>query len=446
MLILRNIAHLVVNAHTVLENVDLLVEDGHILDIGRRLKAPPDAETLDCAGCAVLPGFVNAHTHLYQTLLAGRRDDLPLSGWCDRILVPCINALYAEPDQAKRERRAYVWTAVGICEMLRSGVTTFLDMDLNYGQDGMFQAANDANIRGYFGVELADRFLPDDETGLAQDFREIDRLLAAHPGNCVLTPSEPNLCSDEALRRTAELIKQSAPFLQIHVDETAAEAKQCISERGCTELELLDRFGFLTPWFSAVHGVHLSEREIRLAALYGVTVVFNPKSNAKLGSGVCPVPALREAGIHLALATDGPASNDRLDLFEEMRAGVLTQKSATKDASSLTAQDVFHMATRGGARMLMLDAGKLKKGSLADFSVVPLNKARFSFGTGDTIATLVYCAQSGDVRDVYVGGKPALRDGRVVGLDEAALEKEFANILSELKEYQLSEVTHAQSE
>jgi len=433
MLILRNIRHLIAAADTILSNVDMLVEGTRIAAVGVSLDAPADAETVDCADCAVLPGFINAHTHLYQTLLMGRRDGLPLSGWCDEVLAPAVTSLYTDFAKEERARISYLWTAVGICEMLKSGITAFLNMDLNYGQDGMFRAAREANVRGYMGAELADLFLSD-EKGLRRDVREIERLLAVYPASAVLAPSEPNLCSEDALRMMADLMRGSGALVQIHVDETAAEAARCAAERGMAELEYLDSFGLLSPRFSAVHGVHMNAGEIGLAAQKGVTVVYNPKSNAKLGSGVCPVPSLREAGVNLALATDGPASNDRLDMFEEMRFGVMLQRAFAKNSAALSAKEAFAMATVGGARMLRLDAGRLEAGMLADFSIVPLDRPHLSFGGGDPLATLVFCAKSGDVRDVYVGGKPALRDYRVAGLDETAIAREFSSISKRLRE------------
>lgn len=285
MLLVKNAAFLVQNADFVLKNADMLVDGGRILTVGRSLAAPEGADVLDCRNCAVFPGFVNAHTHFYQTMLVGRRDDLPLSGWCDQVLTPPITALYGRIPPAERERFSYLWTAVAVCELLHSGVTAFFNMDVNYAQGGMFRAATEANVRGYVGLELADLFLSDAK-GLARDLAEVERLLKAYPETCVITPSEPNLCSDGALKALAALAEAYGALVQAHVDETALEAAQCVAERGKTELEYLDSFGFLSPRFSAVHGVHMSAREIELAAKRGVTVVYNPKSNAKLGSGV----------------------------------------------------------------------------------------------------------------------------------------------------------------
>lgn len=424
MLLVKNAAFLVQSADAIQKDADMLVDGGRILAVGPSLAAPEGAETLDCRNCAVYPGFVNAHTHFYQTMLVGRRDDLPLYGWCDEVLTPPITALYGRIPLAERERFSYLWTAVAVCELLRSGVTAFFNMDINYVQDGMFRAAREAGVRGYVGLELADLFLSDAK-GLARDLAEVERLLKTYPETCVITPSEPNLCSEEALKSLAALAKQYGALVQVHVDETADEAAQCLSERGKTELEYLDSLGFLSPRFSAVHGVHLTAREIELAAERGVTVVYNPKSNCKLGSGICPVSALQKAGVNISLATDGPASNDRLDMFEEMRVGAMLQKAASGDPTALGARDVFTMATLGGARMLDLDAGELTPGKLADFFVLPLDKPHLAFGQGDPLATVVYCARSGDVRDVFVGGKPALRDFRVTGLDKAAVARAF---------------------
>jgi len=439
MLILKNISHLVVDSKTVLSGADMRVEGERIAAVGTRLPVPDGAEVVDCADCAVLPGLIDAHTHLYQMLLVGRQDDLPLSGWCDEVLGPTVAAMFQRIPRQERERFSYLWTAVGIRELLKSGVTAFVNMDMNFAQDGMFRAARQTGVRGYMGIELADLFMST-EAGRRRDLAEIERLLKAYPENCVLTPSEPNVTSEIAMQAIADLAKAYNARVQTHVDETAAEARQCIVEKSDPELLYLDRLGLLSPRFSAVHGVHLNPREITLAAERGVSVVYNPKSNAKLGSGVCPIPALIEAGINIALATDGPASNDRLDMFEEMRAGAMLQKSTSQSPTVITAKDVFSMATSGGAKLLGLDAGALEAGRLADFSIVPLNRTHLGFGTGDVVSTLVWCAQSGDVKDVYIGGKPALKGGSVTGFDEAAVLAEFSEIL-----FRLQEEIHAQS-
>jgi len=430
-LLIQNISYLVVNSGTVLKDVDLLIENGRISSFGKDLHVPKDAEVVDGRGQAIMPGFVNAHTHLWQMTIKGRRDDLPLSTWCDEVLTPTINALYAEDDPAVRERRSYLWTALGICDMLHSGVTAFVDMDLNYRQDGMFKAAEDAGIRGFFGIELADYFM---DGSINSDAIEVVRLLTDHPGQCVLTPSELNICTDDTLSFVAEAAKGHNLHVQIHVDETAAEAKQAITQRGAAELLYLDNFGLLDGSFSAVHGIHLSKKEIELAAKKDITVVYNPKSNMKLGSGVCPVRELLDAGINVALATDGPASNDILDMFEEMRMGAMLQKVAAKDASVILAKDVFDMATAGGAHMLNLDAGSLEAGRYADFIVIPMDKPNLINDGSDMISTIVYCAQSRDVKDVYIGGKPVVKDYNIVNLDEAALTAEFMEHMSAIKE------------
>jgi len=315
--------------------------------------------------------------------------------------------------------------------MLHSGVTAFVDMDLNYRQDGMFKAAEDAGIRGFFGIELADYFM---DGSINSDALEVVRLINDHPGQCVLTPSELNICTDDTLSFVAEAARGNNVHVQIHVDETEAEAKQSVAQRGAAELLYLDKFGLLDGSFSAVHGIHLSKKEMELAAKKDITVVYNPKSNMKLGSGVCPIRELLDAGINVALATDGPASNDILDMFEEMRMGAMLQKVSAKDASAVLAKDVFDMATAGGAHMLNIDAGSLEAGRYADFIVIPMDKPNLISDGSDLISTIVYCAQSRDVKDVYIGGKPVVKDYNIVNLDEAALTAEFMKHMAAIKE------------
>ena len=294
------------------------------------------------------------------------------------------------------------------------------------------KAAEEAGIRGHYGIEMADWFM--DDGSVNADAPEVTRLMETYPGRCVLTPSELNICSDATLTFAAEAAKKYGAHIQIHVDESAGEAQQSIDQRGCTELLHLDKLGLLDGSFSAVHGIHLSDEEIELAAKRGVTVVYNPKSNMKLGSGVCPIRKLLDAGINVSIATDGPASNDLLDMFEEMRAGVMLQKVSHKDASLLVAKDVFKMATAGGASMLNLNAGSLEAGKLADFIVIPMNKPNLISDGSDVVSTIVYCAQSKNVKDVYIGGKPVVEDYRIVAFDEDALTAEFMEHLTALQE------------
>ena len=430
--LIKNISYLIKDAGEVIRDTDLLIKDGKVASIGRDLGAPEGTPILDASGCAVYPGLINAHTHLWQLTLMGRRDDLPLGSWIDEILTPGLDRLYSVTDEAEKARLSYLWTSLGICEMLRCGVTAFLDMDLNYAQAAMHRAAEEAGVRGFFGIETADWYADAAEEN--EDLKEAVRLLKTYGSSSVLTPSELNLCADRTLEGFARAACETGCPVQIHLDETEAEALRSLNERGDRELFYLDRFGLLSESFSAVHGVHMTDDEIRLAAEKGITVVYNPKSNMKLGSGVCPVRKLLDAGINVSLATDGPASNDRLDMFEEMRSGALLQKGAAGDAGALLAEDVFRMATEGGSKMLGLNGGALMEGKDADLAVLPLNKTSLITDGSDIISAIVYCARSGDVRDVLVGGEPVLENHRPIAFDEYALVEEFTDKLKKLKE------------
>ncbi|MEL7608917.1 MAG: amidohydrolase [Bacillota bacterium] len=432
MLLLKNISYLISDARTTLRNADLLIDGARIAAVGAIDPAalPAHADVLDFSGKAVLPGFVNAHTHLWQMYLKGRRDDLPLSGWCDEVLLPFLGAAYAVKREPGAQRLSFLWAALAMCDMLHSGVTAFADMDLEFHQDGIFEAARLIGLRGAIGVEMADRFYSDSAETLESSKAEVLRLIKKWPRTpdapvfALIAPSEPNLCTDGLLRWLAEQAKAHSLPVQAHICETLRESEQVLSERGMRALEWMDEFGFLSPAFSAVHGVHLSPEEIALAAKRGVTVVYNPKSNMKLASGVAPIVELLKAGVNVALATDGPASNDAMDLFEEMRLGAMLQKVDRRDPAALCAPEIFSIATLGGARMLGIDAGELKPGKLADLAAVDLGAAHLLAFGEEILPALVYCARSGDVSDVIVGGRLVLHDKKVLALDERALLKE----------------------
>ncbi len=439
MLLLDHIDYLIQDAGRVVSNARVLVDGSRIAACGPRAEivAPKGAETLDCAGCAVMPGLVNAHTHLWQMVIKGRRDDLALADWCDAVLAPFLGVAYGSNPAVQGKRLSYLWTALGLADMLHSGTTAFLDMDMGFAQEDMFAAAKQLGVRGAFGVEAVDNFYTT-PARVARTKADILELLARYPKTpgalnwAVVTPSEINLCSDELLAFLADAAERAGAAVQLHADETRREADQCLRERGESTLAHLDRLGLLSPRVSAVHGVHLTDAEIELAARRGITVVYNPKSNMKLGSGAAPIGALREAGVNLALATDGPASNDLLDMLEEMRAGALLQKVVREDPAALCARDAFDMATRGGARMLGVDAGALYPGKLADLAVLSLDAPHFFTLGGDILPAIVYLAQAQDVKHVLVDGRFALRDGRVTGCDEAALVREAREVFSGL--------------
>jgi 5-methylthioadenosine/S-adenosylhomocysteine deaminase len=429
-LLIRGAAYLLRDAGRVERDVDLLVDGNRIAAIGPHLPAPPSAQVVDATGCAVIPGLINAHTHLYQNLVKGIGAGLELVPWCDAILFPTVETLQHE-QRAGNERPAYLWSALASLEMIRAGTTCCQDLDLS--MDGVFQAWADTGLRGVGAITLADDWIP------AELMTGTDKLKESALGyverwhdpasriTISLGPSTPFLCSDELLVWARDQAAARDLGLHIHVSEIAAEVADSVRDHGLRPVERLDRLGLLHERLSAVHCIHLNRAEIDLLARRGVTVVHCPKSNMKLADGIMPWPALQAAGVTLALGNDGCASNDLLDLWEEMRAATLMGCVAAGDARAVSAADVFRAATQGGARACRVDAGTLDPGRLADLVVVELSGPHLR-PVHDILGTLVYCARAADVRDTVVDGRLVMRARQILTIDEPALVEEAEDV------------------
>ena len=242
--------------------------------------------------------------------------------------------------------------------------------------------------------------------------------------NVFLGPSAPFTCSEDLLAWIGEQAEKHDLGIETHVSETAWEVEESMKRTGRTPLAYLDHVGLLDRPLAAVHCVHLTEAEMDLASERDITVIYNAKSNMKLGSGIAPVAALREKGVPVALGTDGAASNDLLDPFEEMRTGLLLQKGAHGDPTILGARDAFRFATEFGARACRIDAGVLDEGRLADLVIVDLSAPHLLRTTDEIIPALVYCAKGADVETVIVNGAVVMRDRRIKTIDEEAVMAE----------------------
>jgi len=433
-LLISQIAFLLRDAGRAERDVDLLVEGNRVSAIGRHLPAPPEAEIIEAAGCAVIPGLVNAHTHLYQNFLKGVGAGLRLVPWCDEVLFPMVDVILQE-QRAGNRRPAYLWSALGALEMVRAGITCCQNLDVS--MDGIFQAWTDVGLRGVGAITLADDWIPAEVT------TESDRLKRStlnyverwhDPAGRItisLGPSAPFLCSDGLLEWVRDTAQERDLGVHIHVSETAGEVEDSLRDHGKRPVERLEALGLLSERVSAAHCVHVSPAEIELLAQRGVSVVHGPKSNMKLADGAMPWPALKAAGVEVALGNDGCASNDILDMWEEMRTAALLGSIAADDPAAITPADVFRAATEGGAKACRVEAGILDPGRLADLTIVDLSAPHLR-PIHDILGTLVYCARAADVRDTIIDGRVVMRQRRVLTVDEGTLVEEADAVGQEL--------------
>jgi len=422
-LLLQGASYVVRSAERIERHCDVLIRGNRIAGIGH-YEPEPGWEVIEAAGRAVIPGLINAHTHLYQNFLKGLNDGVPLVDWCADILYPAADVIHEDHWHANDERLGYAWSLVSALEMIKCGTTCCIDMDMS--MDAVYRAWVDIGFRGIGAITLSDMWIPDKlrrdpELGRQEALGYIERWhgipVESPRVTMMLAPSTPFLASPELLRWVKEQSDRLGIPVQIHVAETRYEIEQIARETGATPLRYLDQFGLVNERLTAVHCVHLDDQELEILKERGVITVHNPKSNMKLGSGIAPVTQMLKMGIPIALGNDGSASNDIQDMFEEMRAAALLQKVAAEDPSVIRAADVFRMATEYGARACRIDAGAIDPGKLADLAVINLRRPHL-VPVHDIINCLVYCVKGADVETTIIDGRVVMRNRRLVTMEE----------------------------
>jgi len=382
------------------------------------------AETIDCRGRVVMPGLVNAHTHAPMTLLRGLADDLRLDVWLMGYMMP-VEREFVSPDFVT------LGTKLACAEMIRSGVTCFADM--YYFEDAIAKATAGAGMRALCGQTVLRFPTPDatsyeDSLALAREFIERWRghpLIVPAPA-----PHAPYTCTPEILRACAELAVEFDVPLHIHLSETALEVEHSRRDHGMPVVPWAKKQGLFDAKVLAAHCVHVDDGEMRALKNFNAGVAHNPTSNLKLGAGIAPIARMLELGLDVGIGTDGPASNNDLDMFEEMRLAALVAKGISGDPTALPARDALAMATRLGARAMHLDhlTGSLEPGKRADLIVVDLDRLHnvpaFDRDPNGIYAQLVYASKSTDVVDVMCNGAWLMRDRVLLTLDEGELRRE----------------------
>lgn len=414
-------------AHQVLVDHDLLVEDGRIAALEPSLDVEGH-EVVDVAGKVIVPGFVQAHVHLVQALFRGMADDLALLDWLRTRIWPL--------ERAHDEESAYWSARVGLTEMLLAGTTAILDMATVRNTDAVFRAAQEVGLHAFIGNAMMDR---DNEAGLGasldENLEEAERLRAAWHGKGNLrfayAPRFVPSCSDELLRETARLARQHGCMIHSHASENRDEVALVRELSGRDNIVHLHELGLTGKDVALAHCIHLTDEEEAILADTGTTVVHCPGSNAKLASGLCRVPELRGRGVRCALGADGAPCNNRMDPFAEMRLAALMQKPRL-GAETMPARDALHMATSAGAEALGLNAGALEVDRDADLVVLEPNLLH-SLGGGPADSAIVYAMTPANVREVYIGGRCAVRDGGVVGWDTEETVREATAALTRVR-------------
>ena len=408
---------------------DSIIAAGHEDEIKKEYSAQ---ETIDCNGKILMPGLINAHTHVPMTLLRGLADDLRLDVWLMGYMMP-VEREFVSPEFVR------LGTLLACAEQIRSGVTTFNDM--YYFEEDVAKATADVGMRAVCGQTVMKFPAPDaasyeDSLQMARDFiqRWKDHPLIVP----AVSPHAPYTCTAEILRATAELAKEFDVPLHTHIAETAFEVENMRNEHGIPVVPYVKKQGLFEAKVIAAHCVHIDTGEIRTLTHARAGIAHNPSSNLKLASGFAPVVKMLEAGLNVGIGTDGPASNNDLDMFEEVRLAAFIAKAVTNDPTSLPAPWALLMATRLGAQALHIGhlTGSIEVGKRADLILVDVspvhNAPAFKRAADNAYAQIVYASKSTDVSDVMVNGTWLMRDHQLLTLKEDELLAQAAEIAKKI--------------
>jgi 5-methylthioadenosine/S-adenosylhomocysteine deaminase len=394
--------------------------DGRIIDVlpasaARSMYQP--SVTIDRPGHVLLPGLINTHTHAAMTLFRGMADDLTLGSWLKDVVWPTERRWVS----AEMVRDG---TELAIAEMLTAGITCFADQ--YFFPEIVAETAIDLHMRAIIGTPVADfpsAWAKDAAEYLSKGTDLVHDTYAGHPliKTC-FAPHSTYALSDESFIEIRVLADQLDIPVQIHLHETAAEVSDAVKNTGKRPLQRLEELGLVNSSLLVIHGVHVKASEVALLAGAGASIAHCPKSNMKLGSGFAPLAAYRSAGINVGIGTDGPASNNTLDILDELRTASLLAKAVTGDASVLTASDALRMATLDAAKAIGIadQVGSIETGKLADLTCIDLNRCN-SQPVYDPISQVVYTARADQVSDVWVAGRHQLENGSLKHIDTDSL-------------------------
>lgn len=396
------------------EKKDIYIEGNKIKKIGINLNLKMADERIDGMGKkAVLPGLINCHTHSAMTLFRGYADDLPLKDWLEKKIWPLEAKL--TPDDV------YWGVKLACLEMLKTGTTCFNDMYWHFRHPEItISAVKEIGLRAVLGFIMLD--------AAAEGTKEVVEKSYAwfrdkHSGLITfsIAPHSIYSVSKENLIWAKNFAEKNNLLLHIHLSETEKEVKDCLKKYEMRPVEFLDKIGFLNENCVLAHSIWLSDKEIGILARRNCSVVYNPCSNMKLASGIFSFQKLKKSGVNICLGTDGPASNNNLDMFEEMKFASLLQKINEKNPTAAPASEIFETAIKNGAKSLRINAGEIKEGRLADLILIDLNQICLTPGHNFT-SDLIYSCQGNCVSDVICNGKILMRERKVKGEEKILRE------------------------
>jgi 5-methylthioadenosine/S-adenosylhomocysteine deaminase len=413
----------------VLRNTSVRIVDGKIEEIGK-IRANPKDKVIDCKLKLLIPGLINTHTHLSMTLFRGYADDLELREWLEKKIWPLEARLTG--------KMCYNGAMLGALEMIRTGTTSFVDM--YFHMEDVATAVSKAGLRAVLSNGIIDK--PDAEGTMRErkttlKFLQHVRKLHNPLIEFAVGPHAPYTCGKETLLWSKDIAEKENVLINIHIAETRGEQAQFEKDGKGRVVEYLDKIGFLTDRVLAAHSVWLTKSEVKILGSKGVRVAHCPVSNMKLASGgTAPIPEMWESGVPVGLGTDGPASNNGLDMFDTMKMAALSQKNARWDPTIMNAQRVLDMATIDGARCIghRFDLGSVEVGKRADLVLLDLQDPNLVpiHGKETVVSNLVYSANGHNVDTTIVNGKPLMVNREFVGLDPKKINEDVRSSVAEL--------------
>ncbi len=394
---------------------DKIVAVGASSEIARQFSSK---QTINANGKVIIPGLINAHTHIPMTLFRGISDDLDLQEWLTK---------YIFPAEAKNVSEDFVrvGTRLGLAEMIRGGTTTYCDM--YYFEDAIADETYKAGVRGVLGETVIDFPVPDNKTW-NEAMAYAEKFINKWKNNLLVVPAiaphAPYTVSTEHLQAIKKLSDKTGAPIVIHVAETNKEVDDSLESKKLRPVEYLANIGFLNNKVIAAHVVFADETELDLLKKFGVGIAHNPQSNMKLASGVAPVPQMLQMNLPVGLGTDGAASNNDLNMWEEMDTAAKLHKVFAKDPKVVAAEQAFEMATIRGARALHLDnlIGSLETGKRADIVIADFDSLHQT-PYFNVYSSLVYATKASDVRHVIINGRVIMLNRRLLTLNESIIKK-----------------------
>ena len=403
-----------------IEDGGIAVKGGRIVAVGPRNEIAGKytaRKIIDASGRVVIPGLINGHTHIPMTLFRGLADDLDLQEWLTK---------YIFPAEAKNvtEEFVRVGARLGLAEMIRGGTTTYCDM--YYFEDAIADETSKAGVRGILGQTILDFPAPDNKTN-AEMMTYVERFVKKWQGHELIVPAiaphAPYTVSEPHLKAVRAFSDRTGAPIVTHVSETKREVDESVSGKGATPVAYLDRIGFLNDRVIAAHVVWPAAEDLEILKRTKVGVVHNPQSNMKLAAGVSPVPKMIREGLLTGLGTDGAASNNDLNMWEEMDSAAKLHKVTSGDPKVMTAQQAFELATIRGAEALHLEKeiGSIETGKRADIVILERDSLN-QIPLTNIYSDLVYATKAADVLTVIINGRTVMQNRRLLTLNERAIK------------------------